>query len=34
LDEAGLREAARRLLMMADYLHEVLELKGGSNGKI
>jgi hypothetical protein len=34
LDEAGLREAARSFLMMADDLNEELELKGGSNGKI
>jgi len=33
-DEAGLREAARRFLMMADDLHEALELMGGSNGKV
>jgi hypothetical protein len=34
LDEAGLREAARRFLMMADDPHEALELKGESNGKV
>ena len=27
-------EAARRFLMMADDLHEALELMGGSNGKV
>jgi len=34
LDEAGLREVAHRFLMMADDLHEALELKGESNGKV
>jgi hypothetical protein len=34
LDEAGLREAARRFLMMADDLHEVLEHKRESNGEV
>jgi hypothetical protein len=34
LDEAGLREAARRFLMMADDLHETLEHKGDSNGQV
>jgi hypothetical protein len=34
LDEAGLREAARRFLMMADDLHEALEHKGDSNGEV
>jgi hypothetical protein len=34
LDEAGLREVARRFLMMADDLHEVLEHKGESNGEV
>jgi hypothetical protein len=36
LDEAGLREAARRFLMMADDLHEAYEVpcNGGTDGKV
>jgi hypothetical protein len=34
LDEAGLREAAHRFLMMADDLFGVLEHKGESNGEV
>jgi len=34
LDEAGLREAARRFLMMAGDLHEALEHKGDSNREV
>ena len=36
LDEGGLREAARRFLIMADDLHEAYEVpcNGGTDGKV